>query len=81
MRKFFHKYFLKVYKNRYQFEFVFRLGRWKASDYVEEIKDRIYLIPTICFYFNSSEVFLMFQWLNIETFVRVIDYKREKKYE
>ena len=78
MRKIFHKYFLKVYKNRYQFESVFRLGRWKASDEKGVIKDRIYLIPTICFYFNSSEVFLMFQWLNIETLVRVIDYERER---
>lgn len=79
MGKIFYKYFIKVYKNRYQFEFVFRLGRWKATDNVGEIKDRIYLIPTICFYFNSSEVFLMFQWLNIETLVRVMDYERERR--
>ena len=71
-------YWQKWYKKSKVYEAAIRLGRWKASDHVGEIKDKIYVLPCLCFYFNSSEIFFMFAWLNVECWAHYTDFNKPR---
>ena len=71
----------KIDKNKNRLlEFYARTGRWMASDYVANLKDKIYVIPTICFYFNRSEFCVAFKWLNILCLVKYTDFTKFRIY-
>ena len=57
-----------------------RFGRWMASDNVGEIKDRIYLLPSISLYFNHSEIFFEFAWLTFSCYMWYKDWIRADAY-
>lgn len=74
-------FFEKYYKNSNRYIcFSTRFGKWKASDFVAEIKDKIYLFPCLCFYFNSSEFYISFAWLNYICWFAYINYEKHRIY-
>ena len=61
--------------------FCARIGKWRASDVVPEIKDKVYLLPTINYYFNSTERYVSFSFLTFTSYFLFIDYtKKDKRY-
>ena len=57
---------------------LFRIGKWRASDYVGEIKDKIHILPSLCFYFNSSEIYVSASWLVFEAMALYTDYTKKR---
>lgn len=57
---------------------VARFGKWIASYNTGEIKDKIYVLPSLSLYFNYCEFFIHFGFLN---FVFHLWYKNYKKYD
>ena len=57
-----------------------RYGKWIASDYVAEIKDSIYIIPTIKFYFNHSDWYVGCRWLTFRIDFVYKNYQKHDEY-
>ena len=55
-----------------------RFGNFKASDYVGEIKDKVYILPSLCFYFNSSEFYIEFSWINFTSWFGYTNYNKKR---
>lgn len=72
--------YIQKYSEKTERELFFRtrFGTWKANEFVEYIKDRIYVIPMLCFYFNSSELYIGMAWLNFELDFHLTDYKKRR---
>ena len=68
------------YKYKAHLDFWVRFGTWMSSDVVAEIKDKVYILPCLCFHFNHSEVYVEFSWLNFSCCVWYKDWKREDAY-
>lgn len=70
--------FLEKSKQDTMTHIVLRCNRFIASEDPNEIKDKIYIFPYLCFYFNTSTWYVSFGWL-----VFTFDYwnKNWKKYD
>ena len=77
MKRYFAKEYWDTKKDRHLW-LSFRMGKWKASDYVGEIKDKVHVLPTLCFYFNSSEIFVSAAWLVFDAVVVYTDYTKKR---
>lgn len=56
------------------------LCSFMATDIIGQIKDKIYFLPTINFYFNHSEVYVGTFFLNIHLQIWYKDWKRYDNY-
>lgn len=77
MKNFYVKEIWDEKKNR-RTRLTFRIGKWKASDYVGDIKDKIYILPSLCLYFNSSEIYVCASWLVFEAMVFYTDFTKKR---
>ncbi len=66
--------------NNKVFFFVVRLCRFKADDDINVIKDNVYILPCLCYYFNSSEFYASFSWLNFTSSINHINYRKKRAY-
>ena len=70
--------FLEKSKPDMMTHIILRRNRFKASEDPGEIKDKIYILPYICFYFNTSTWYVSFGWL---VFTFECWHKNWKKYD
>lgn len=77
---------MKMYKQIYSKDgnkavyIVVRFGKWMATDQEGVIKDKIYILPSLAFYFNHSEFHVRFGLLNFEFLLWYNNYKRYDEY-
>jgi len=69
------------YNNDKYIRFVIRFGTWRASDNVNILKDKVYVLPCICYYYNYSEFYIGFAWLVFECFFLYKDWDRQLLWE
>ena len=58
-----------------------RFGNWISCDRPDTIKERVHILPCLCFGFNHSEVYAEFSWLNFSCWVWYRDWRRADAYE
>ena len=61
-------------------EFYVRCGKWMACDDVGVIKDRVYILPCISFFFNHSQIFIDFAWLTLTADIWYNSWRRYDAY-
>ena len=57
-----------------------RIGTLRASDDVNVIKDKIHILPSLCFYFNHYEFYIGFAWFVFDIWYLHINYKKEQEW-
>lgn len=61
-------------------ELYFRLGKFMSSDDNAVMREKIYILPCLCFHFNHSEVSIQFAWINLMFYALWKDWAREDYY-